>query len=491
MKRLSWLTGDFSNVVLAKRVSIQTSVVASPTFVQAVPSAGGSASGFFCHSDPALAAGAYGASYLNASGYNIVSSRIAVGGSFLPILFYTSDLLRMQINANGDVSIGNTADAGNGPRLFEVSNYNTGAGALVDLRLNTKKADGTGVAMLRLYKLRAGAAQITNDEPSAAGSLYFVTVGGDIGFQSGGDILFNGAGNLPGYKNKCVNGDCRVSQQAGPALSNGAGYVYGGADLIACAVSFTSFSAASIVRGSGATWPSANTYQSISVTSCVSPANGIAAFRHVMESKEVADLNGQNVAYSAKIGITGFPAGTQVQLHLVKPASKDTWSGWAGTDIALSAMTAAVDGMKISGGATLGATDANNGLGLMVAFVVPASAGFTGSVSVSDLQLVAGLKTGVMEHPPYQVQVAQTRRFLRSGVSRLMGYGLAGGAVGHDVSFEDMRTAPTITSAYTYASNCSGGFADNAGPTGFRTGAIVTATGMYEVTNAWTASALM
>lgn len=157
--------------------------------------------------------------------------------------------------------------------------------------------------------------------------------------------------------------------------------------------------------------------------------------------------------------------------------------------MSVSTAVTATNGLLVSKTFTLGSTDASNGLAVIVVFILPASGSFNGSVSASDFQLVTGSVVPEIEHPPTSLQVSYCRRYYRAGVTRIGGYGTTNGYLISSAVFEDMRTTPTISSTYTYTANCFGGFADNIGTTNFRTGCQVTATGMAEFTNSWTASA--
>jgi len=84
---------------------------------------------------------------------------------------------RMRISANGDVLVGNAADAGNNLRYFDIYNTNTGSSAGSIFRLITNNATNTATTSVDLVKYRTGTFSINNNDTS--GIITFGTAGSE------------------------------------------------------------------------------------------------------------------------------------------------------------------------------------------------------------------------------------------------------------------------------------------------------------------------
>jgi hypothetical protein len=98
------ITGDFSNATINNRLSFQTSTTNGATRLQAIPNGTGNISqmNFWGSSDPTNASFAAISLSTGAGNANIQSGASGTG-TFLPLAFYTNNVIRMQIETNGDL----------------------------------------------------------------------------------------------------------------------------------------------------------------------------------------------------------------------------------------------------------------------------------------------------------------------------------------------------------------------------------------------------
>jgi len=138
------ITGDFSNATLGNRVLFQTSTTNGGTALAVIPNGTGTFSGFNFTNTSNTTNYSVGSLYADAAAITLSSTRIGTG-SFLPLIFATSDVERMRIDTSGNVFFGSSSNpnsnsnfnqsnqlnllrvdnAGNGGRIFMTSPSNS------------------------------------------------------------------------------------------------------------------------------------------------------------------------------------------------------------------------------------------------------------------------------------------------------------------------------------------------------------------------------
>jgi hypothetical protein len=192
-------------------------------------------------------------------------------------------------------------------------------------------------------------------------------------------------GPLAGLRNRAINGSMRVAQQGSIAITPNA-VIYGGCDMTAAFVT-----AATVTGGSIAQAPNAAMYSGLAQT--VGPLSGTGVtrvlFLHRIESRNVQDLNGKTITVSFTIyhdtGLTVTPT-----ISISKANSLDNFSGTTGiSGSALSTLASGVS-TRYSFTATLGATDANNGLQVQVELAHASASVSAKNYQIGDLRIEPG-----------------------------------------------------------------------------------------------------
>jgi hypothetical protein len=240
-----------------------------------------------------------------------------------------------------------------------------------------------------------------------------VTVKADAGgttgvLQVGGnDILKFGAdnsGQLRGFRNRVINGDCRVAQRGNVAAALGS-WKYGGADRIRAGLFSYSSGSGTIARATGIGSPPGNAQGLVGVTTT---GAGQVYFSTLLEQANVFDLSGKTVTFSVNLyQNTGAPVNAPISLY--KANSPDVFS----TLTLLGSNTVSVpnggNGAKGTLTVTLGATDAANGLALYVYF--PTGAITSKNFYTWDWQFEEGSIVTPFEWLPLGLELALCQRY--------------------------------------------------------------------------------
>lgn len=226
-----------------------------------------------------------------------------------------------------------------------------------------------------------------------------------------GDVTATGTiamGSAYTFRNKIINGCCRVQQRGTIALTGAA--QIGPVDRFIAACTGTGVSGTiNANTGVGTSLTSGNGIwlQSFSLTSG-SPLIGTR-----MESKDTIQLNGKTVTFSCKL-YHDFGSNTNFAASLYKANSVDNFG--ALTSIGAFATVSCISGgyTVISGSLTLASTDASNGLYIQIG--LSAAQTITNkNIIVGDLQLEEGSIATPMEIRPYEVELAMCQRYYEVG----------------------------------------------------------------------------
>lgn len=309
----------------------------------------------------------------------------------------------------------------------------------------------SGLGPLQLLKQRSdGVVPIAPNE-WATGHRSRVTVIGVAGSVPTSAIVETVPAPRP-LSNRMINGGCRVSQYGPVGLTNAGGISYGGCDrfysaLTATTVACTIAQAAPDVAGIGRF----GFVQRLGVTSTTGPT--AFSFHQRIEAINVADLGGRWTVGSAMLyQDTGVMV--PVTASLVRPATKDNWSGALTTlgSVVVNVPSGAPTKCEVA--LLLGAADAANGLELQLfASGLPALNGR--HIDTADWFLDEGVTTpaGCLEPTSYQQELDKCRRYFRltPPVAAGIAYSVNSAAFVHHLS-PPMRVAPTITGRVTTSS---------------------------------------
>jgi hypothetical protein len=249
-------------------------------------------------------------------------------------------------------------------------------------------------------------------------------------------------GQLAGLRNRFINGGMQVAQRGTATLT--AAYQFGSCDRwqFIC---------------SGGTGISGTIYQNNITSYSTGYAGGVQAAswttgqffaQQRIEAKNVQDLNSQTITVSCKVfqNTGGTRSWT---ISLVKPTALDNWTSQTsiGSVVAGSSATGVVT--TISASFTLGATDASNGLAVLI-FDNAANTVVSKIYLVGDAQLELGSVATPFEQRPYGMELALCQRYtlvLAQNVFFGSGNLRTGGTISYGIipTPVTMRAAPAAT----------------------------------------------
>jgi hypothetical protein len=245
-------------------------------------------------------------------------------------------------------------------------------------------------------------------------------------------------GQIAGFRNRIINGNCQVAQRGTAAVVNNA-WTYGGCDRIAVGASgFTS-----LTGTIGQISPAfGNGTAAQGLTSVTTVGSGSVLFQTRIESKDALALNGQTVTFNAYVyHDTGLSV--SVSLSLLKANSVDNFGaqtqlGTTSTSVPSGVWTRIIFSM------TIGATDASNGIAAQVSF--PTGAVSNKQFAVSLLQLEIGSTATPFEQRLIGTELALCQRYFVSGLRiSAAGYTSSGVTESQSGYFPvEMRATPTL-----------------------------------------------
>lgn len=279
-------------------------------------------------------------------------------------------------------------------------------------------------------------------------------------------------GQLAGLRNRVINGQGWINQRGPVAVQ--AGLAYGPDRMMASIASGTGISG-NITSGSLA---GTSTGYGWGLNAC-SWTTGAVQLAQRIESWNVLDMNSKTVTFSGKIfQDTG---GSRTFNIIIQKATAGvnnftTTSTIASTTVTVSTSTTT----PFSFTTTLGASDATNGIQLIVVDTVVNTA-TSKTYFTSDWQFEIGSVATTFEQRPIGLELALCQRYFQPALlPRYAGY-VGGGSQGvvTSVTFPPMRVAPTITATFSQTNTTGAAFSNISG-SGATFGATVTATGSFD-----------
>lgn len=211
------------------------------------------------------------------------------------------------------------------------------------------------------------------------------------------------SGPLAGFRNRVVDGGCRVRQGAAPTIT--AALQYGAVDM-----HLVGAPGGSALSGTvGALANSGFTYGYGVGAVAASWTAGQFNAKHRIESANTVDLASKTITISGKV-YHDFGSSRNFQVILNKANAADNFS--AVTNIASAATFAVPSGTVTSFllTATLGASDAANGLEISV-YDAATNTVSNKNAAVGDLQLEIGSAASAFEHRPFGLELAMVERY--------------------------------------------------------------------------------
>lgn len=219
------------------------------------------------------------------------------------------------------------------------------------------------------------------------------------------DAIVSGTTSL-GYRNKIINGNMRVAQRASTTALSGSRQ-FGPVDR------FTALLAGSSVSGTltrdtaaGANTSSGNALH----LSGISYTSGYPLVGHRIEAKDTASLNGKQITVSCKV-YHDFGSSRNFAITLNKANAADDFSGVTAIGSGASVACASGAWTQVSYTLVLGATDASNGLEVLVNDVATSTVA-SKNVKFGDFQLEVGAVATTFEDRPYELELALCQRYL-------------------------------------------------------------------------------
>ena len=248
------------------------------------------------------------------------------------------------------------------------------------------------------------------------------------------------------FRNKIINGDCRVTQRGSVSILNSTSQ-YGAVDRHFANLSATTVTAGTF--GSTGMTSSSNLGCAILGASATGVTSGGIGQR--IESLNSTCLNGKTVTFSCLVW-HDFGSATNISLRLFRANTKDTFpADFTGiTQIGSSATSSVAHSTltKLTATWTLGQTDASNGLCVFIAFNTGALT--NKNFVVGDLQLEEGSIATPFEHRPYGTELALCQRYYYKIAGSNYGAMYANTGFMYTVFFPvTMRSLPTVTKTVT------------------------------------------
>jgi len=207
-------------------------------------------------------------------------------------------------------------------------------------------------------------------------------------------------------RNRVINGCCRVAQRGSATLSGS--NQYGQVDRMMGSLSGSGLAGTLIQQvdglASGMTFKRGVKFNDVSFTS------GFITLRHRIERLNTLDLSGQTITVSAKV-YHDYGSSATVSLGLRKPTASDNFTST--TTIGSDGTTTVTTGTTttISRTYTLGASDAENGLEIVI-YHESRTVSVKNFV-IGDIELQLGSVVGPFERRPYGTELALCQRYFQ------------------------------------------------------------------------------
>lgn len=262
--------------------------------------------------------------------------------------------------------------------------------------------------------------------------------------SAGNTIVSNGTAWLSeplDTYNAIINGGCRVAQY-GSVSFTGNQTNHGGCDRILASVSSFSTFAGTLAQAGAAGGSASITGYVQQMGPVTTTGAGTISFITRLEAKDVGCFNGGTVTLHARVyQDTGAPITATINLY--KPTALDNHASTtfiAGANVSTNG-SASTTGTLTT---TLGASDASNGLAVVITFPVGAVTGKY--FFVGDLSLVDGSVAKPLIQRPYAQELTLSKRYYEIVPAGWAGAAASGNAqVGYGACEVEKRATPTIT----------------------------------------------
>jgi len=338
-----------------------------------------------------------------------------------------------------------------------------------------------------------------------------------------GELQVNGApalrygadtsGQMPGFRNRIINGDMRIDQRnAGAAVTpSGTGALYTLDRFYSFATVGSKLTTQQVAAPSG--FAGFAYAAKLTVASAYTPAAGdIFAYNQAVEGYNMADFawgtsNAKPVTLSfyAQSSIAGtysvcilnaaatrsyvttytLSANTPAKISITIPGeTSGVWSNTTGTGLYL------INGLGV--GATYQTSTLNTWLTGNYQFASTATQWITNAGAtfyITGIQLEAGSIATPFEHRPYGTELALCQRYYETGAFGYNGsYQTAGSSVTFFSNFlVQKRATPTMTAVSATSTNLTSPALNSGSATSFSYGGLATATGVVVYTGTYTA----
>jgi hypothetical protein len=215
----------------------------------------------------------------------------------------------------------------------------------------------------------------------------------------------SGVVQTTGFKNRIINGDCRIAQRGNVAAALNT-WKYGGADRIRAGLFGYGSASGTINRASGVGIP-AGYGQSIS--GVTTTGTGQVYFSTLIESLNTYDLSGKTITVSVN-AYQDSGSSINAIIQLFKPPTADNFT--SGNTLLASETVSVPSGgssTQLALTTTLGATDAENGLGVYVYF--PTGAITSKTFTTWGWQLEEGVTVTPIERRPLSLELLLCQRY--------------------------------------------------------------------------------
>lgn len=178
----------------------------------------------------------------------------------------------------------------------------------------------------------------------------------------------NTNGQLSGFRNKIINGDCRIHQRGAVSVNTPNTWTYGGADRMVSAITTGGTVSTTISRDTVPNTICSSGYCQV-LTSTTTSASSVISMGQRIEANNCLDLNSSQVTFSVTVW-HDLGSAQACTLKLFKPqTTADTWSGTPiqiGVSGTFNVSPAAYT--RLSYTFTLNSTDASGGLFAVVVY---------------------------------------------------------------------------------------------------------------------------
>lgn len=207
-----------------------------------------------------------------------------------------------------------------------------------------------------------------------------------------------------GVKNYIINGGCQIAQTGSVTVTPADNvFIVGGTDMAASAC--TNRTSMAVNNASNSAMVTGKAHQITLTSSAAGVVN--AAFR--IEAADAVALNGKTVTFKCK-GYQDTGGTLQARLRIRKPTAADNFTTLTTITTSSDFSVATATAVESSLTATLGASDATNGLQVEIEYTTAAAV--TGKVfQMGDVQLVEGSVAPAFVPEAVQVTLAKCQRY--------------------------------------------------------------------------------